>query len=490
MSDEAVNEMLMEPKLKDIILKLENGKRIGDIANDIGISKNELLTQLIKKYKYVYDYEKNTIIKIDSYIYINKNNFINILIPYFNDLKLELLSILKRSYLSQIFKNVKLGMINNKECIYLFMKNSKEEYVYYENKKFEENKVLQWEKIESKSSQVWLRLRSIKENFKQMFLEKIVVKASSQNLVDYILGYILNNYKQVKCMKNDKYFQISYKNLKYGKASFLIYTYNVYIIIPCCEKLSANEIIDMKTENKKIIITNKMDIDNYTDFDHIISGNDIISYLTTMDFSHGISFYHEVSKLSYKKLFNIVDLLNNSSSTLIYEMKKELINLDCSDGKIFEKYLGKFLKMCFDKCYDNIKIKDQVPSEDSIRIRDFVIDNTGSYNNFLKKLERKKVEFLIFDAKNYEKRLTTRDLDTFRNYIYENPSFGKMGIILSRKGVNSNCKKNIINNLRSKLCTIIVLNENDLLKMLDYIEDNKCPIDIIQEKYNNLMLEL
>jgi len=101
----------------------------------------------------------------------------------------------------------------------------------------------------------------------------------------------------------------------------------------------------------------------------------------------------------------------------------------------------------------------------------------------------KNVDFLLFDAKNYSKELTSRDLDTFREYIRKSPFFGNFGIILSRHGASSTCHESIYESLRDGL-KIVVLDQDDLLLMLDYLENGKIPLDVIENKYNELLLQL
>ena len=94
--------------------------------------------------------------------------------------------------------------------------------------------------------------------------------------------------------------------------------------------------------------------------------------------------------------------------------------------------------------------------------------------------------------RTYRETLKTHHLDTFRNYLIENPNFGNFGIILSRQGASRPCQRHIAEAIHSTHIrpplTIIVLNEEDLLTMLDLAVVNASPLDVIEAKHKELLL--
>ncbi len=134
-------------------------------------------------------------------------------------------------------------------------------------------------------------------------------------------------------------------------------------------------------------------------------------------------------------------------------------------------------------------LQEQVPNRGRIRIRDFVIVNGKGTSHFLQDLKKKKVDFLLFDAKNYAEELTPRDIDTFRMYLAENPVFGNFGIILSRKGASENCRESIFRSLTSNQVKIVVLDQDDLLSMLNEATLSSPSLYTLETKYNDLLME-
>ncbi|MBC8358686.1 MAG: hypothetical protein H8E54_07030, partial [Candidatus Aminicenantes bacterium] len=237
------------------------------------------------------------------------------------------------------------------------------------------------------------------------------------------------------------------------------------------------------------LITNKEKIDKYEGFDEILNFNDLAIHFSLFGFTEGIQIYKEITGLNDLQIFSIIDLLKTTGDSEIYDFKKELIYMNLSDGKVLEKYFERFLRLCFGDCYDNLMLKSQVPSRRGLRRRDFIIYNNNSNNPFLKSLENKGIELLLFDSKNYGKKLTTRNIDTFKAYLDENSAFGNFGVILSRRGASSNCQESIFRWLMKHNIKIIVFEQEDILRMLDYLDNGRSPIDVLQQKYMELLFQ-
>jgi hypothetical protein len=193
--------------------------------------------------------------------------------------------------------------------------------------------------------------------------------------------------------------------------------------------------------------------------------------------------------LDYPALFDALAALQTGAHPVYFDMQRELVKTSTSQGKAYEAYIEKFLRLCFGSCFDKLNVKAQSATRRRITIRDFVISNTNSSHAFLKRLEHKGSEFLLFDAKNYDKPLASRDLAVFQQYLSANAAFGRFGIILSRKGASSNCEESVFRAVINERIVMLVLVEDDLLKMLDRARQGRSPVDVIAEKYEALVLQ-
>lgn len=170
------------------------------------------------------------------------------------------------------------------------------------------------------------------------------------------------------------------------------------------------------------------------------------------------------------------------ADTLIFE----LMALPLSDGPALEKFVETFLTACFSEAYeDGVTIHSQKRNSSGSDRRDFQITNsTDCKNAFLNHLRsRDHVDILLFDAKNYKAELTQDRMSRFRTYLDGNPYFGDFGVIISRKGVTKEAKQWLEKSWNNKEFKIIVLYDDDLIKMLTLYGNDKDPIAVIEKKY-------
>ncbi|HEU5379739.1 MAG TPA: hypothetical protein VFV38_30310, partial [Ktedonobacteraceae bacterium] len=229
-------------------------------------------------------------------------------------------------------------------------------------------------------------------------------------------------------------------------------------------------------------------VSGYTNFHEVLGPGNLASDLALSAFLSGIPLYRQVLGKGNEEAFKIVELLQTLTDMRIFQAQQQLVALPFSNGPAFEAYLRTFLTLCFEPHYENLSIREQVPNRGRLRIRDFIIVNNESSSPFLRSLKTKGADFLLFDAKNYAEPLTTREIDTFRQYLHNNPSFGNFGVILSRKGASEHCQESIFRELPT--IKIVVLNEDDLLLMLEHAGTGRSAVAILEEKYNELMLQL
>jgi len=322
------------------------------------------------------------------------------------------------------------------------------------------------------------------------FVEELISRATPEQLAEYFRQLLESDYRSVGYIEHRDYIRLWVFSPQFSEERplFGITAYRTNMIIPIAEELDANQIEDTTAHNKKVVLINRKNTETFSNFDHVLS----IRHLTThfiVNFVLGIPLYRQILAKDYSRVFEIVDLLRTTGYSETYELKRQLVSLDLSDGKAFESYLDRFLHTCFEAHFEDIDIRQQVPNKGRLRIRDFVIVNSGSNAPFLQSLKNKGVDFLLFDAKNYAGELSTRDFDTFKEYLQENQYFGNFGIILSRNGASDNAKESIFRRLPQGI-RVIVVDETDLLSMLDRIDSGRSAVDVLENKYNELLLQL
>lgn len=208
------------------------------------------------------------------------------------------------------------------------------------------------------------------------------------------------------------------------------------------------------------------------------------------NFYNGLEFYSKALKADYKSVLQALDLLSQGEGSYAFQLKKEVINTEISNGKKFESVMKDFLSYVFQDYFDDLEIKTQVPNNGRLRIRDFVIVNTSPKSEFLEHLRNRGSNHLLFDAKNYQSELNTSDLDTFYNYISENDNFGKIGFILSRKGMSKNLHKLIVRKMIRREAEVIVLDQNDIIEMINIKSSARNPILYLEKKLSALRMEM
>ncbi|MFJ2492400.1 hypothetical protein ACIOV9_12755 [Pseudomonas iridis] len=218
--------------------------------------------------------------------------------------------------------------------------------------------------------------------------------------------------------------------------------------------------------------------------------NLVLSLSMSPMFAHSDSIYRKALRIrKVATIFGIVDLLSPGEDSAPYLLKKRLSEVPASDGLAFELVCEDILRYVFSEVYDDLKIRKQIPTYNGTRRRDFIIDNLNPSHPLLVDMKQSGVKYLLFDAKNYEEPMSTSDLDTFFSYIQEQPKFGKFGIIISRKGVKENAKIHIFHRMLSQHDEIIVLNENDLVRLIDLAATARDPMTLIEEKITSLRLQ-
>jgi hypothetical protein len=332
---------------------------------------------------------------------------------------------------------------------------------------------------------------SILDALRSVFLGELLSRAKPEDLASYLEKFLRSNYADVQTSHTSAYYLLRVANLEFGvDGLFTIAAYRRNLVIPLVPVLKAADIPDSSGGNKKILFTTSDDTSGYQGFDRIVDYWGVFTHLTVFTFSYAVPLYQRLTCLDASALYEAVAYLKTTGSMEIFDLKRELATVPLSDGKRFEQCLEKVLETCMQPSYEKFRMKKQVPNRGRLAIRDFIITNDGSTHSFLKMLELRGVQMLLFDAKNYGKKLQQADIDRFKVYLDENRAFGNFGVILSKRGAAKNCDESIF---RASIAThnsiIIVLDESDIFSMLEKVEEGGAGADVLRDKYFQLLMQ-
>jgi hypothetical protein len=73
-----------------------------------------------------------------------------------------------------------------------------------------------------------------------------------------------------------------------------------------------------------ILFTNNRNVDDYKNFDRVLNLQHLTSYFYRNGFVPGIPVFRQILRITYDKVFKIVDLLKTTTDTEVYELKRQL----------------------------------------------------------------------------------------------------------------------------------------------------------------------
>ncbi|SEL32389.1 restriction endonuclease [Ruminococcus albus] len=119
------------------------------------------------------------------------------------------------------------------------------------------------------------------------------------------------------------------------------------------------------------------------------------------------------------------------------------------------------------------------------RIRENI---TSAFWHFIEEYFNSK--YIIFEYKNYSNPITQKEVYTTARYLYSK-AFRNVAIIIAVEGNDTeNSYKAAKGVLREEGKLIILLSNDDMVKMLKKKKDNEDPSDYLYDKLDNMMIEL
>lgn len=191
-------------------------------------------------------------------------------------------------------------------------------------------------------------------------------------------------------------------------------------------------------------------------------------------------------KQDYPDMVSAVeDVIGEDGHNNQHELIQELKAMPTGDGKAYEGLVKRILEFCFRDEFDPFAVKEQVPTDNKKRIRDFIIDNRNPKVHFWQRLIWvRKVEKILFDAKNYKNPVEYKDISDTLRYL-KNAAFGNFIIIISRQGIKD--YEEVLEDYLEDQRVALFLSDEDLAKMINLKLEGKSPTLLIEDRYYNFL---
>ena len=98
-------------------------------------------------------------------------------------------------------------------------------------------------------------------------------------------------------------------------------------------------------------------------------------------------------------------------------------------------------------------------------------------------------KYIIFEFKNYSRKITQKEIYTTEKYLYEK-ALRKVAVIVSRKGADTNAHKAIRGCLRESGKLIICLSDEDINKLIDIKNSSGIPGSELEGILDDMLMDL
>ncbi|WP_430404229.1 hypothetical protein [Fluviicola sp.] len=170
---------------------------------------------------------------------------------------------------------------------------------------------------------------------------------------------------------------------------------------------------------------------------------------------------------------------------LITELKSINAGRSNNDWSKYQKHIEKVLDYLFGSALSS------PISENSdyfkINRRDFILRNYADTGFWAQIRNRYFADFIVLDAKNYTKKVTKKEVLQMGNYLKMHGA-GLFGIIVSRNGGDTGCYYTCREMWAMDQKLIIVLNDEEVIKMIIAKGTSNDPEEIIRQKIEQFRL--
>ncbi|HSZ25792.1 MAG TPA: hypothetical protein VK766_08750 [Cytophagaceae bacterium] len=172
---------------------------------------------------------------------------------------------------------------------------------------------------------------------------------------------------------------------------------------------------------------------------------------------------------------------------LIIELKSIRAGNKDADWSKYQKHIEKVL----DYLFGSVLSSPITEHSDHFKInrRDFILRNYAETGFWAHLRNRYLADFIVLDAKNYTKKVTKKEVLQIANYLKVHGA-GLFGIIISRNGGNTGCYYTCREVWAMDKKLIIVLTDEDIIKMIIAKAANNDPEEIIRQKIEEFRLSM
>jgi hypothetical protein len=157
------------------------------------------------------------------------------------------------------------------------------------------------------------------------------------------------------------------------------------------------------------------------------------------------------------------------------------------DWSKYQKHIEKIL----DYLFGSVLSSPITENADHFKInrRDFILRNYAETGFWAHVRTRYFADYIIIEAKNYTKKVTKKEILQISNYLKIHGT-GLFGILVSRNGGDTGCYYTCRDLWAMEKKLIIVLNDQDMIKMIIAKSSSNNPEEIIQQKIEQFRLSM
>lgn len=237
---------------------------------------------------------------------------------------------------------------------------------------------------------------------------------------------------------------------------------------------------------EKILTNSNINVIDISNLLYLVSNNEkmknklinLLSYSTEniiekkLDFDIDLKQYKESKDFDYGYIEKLEDIIPG-----------------IQNFKQYQEFCVDILKYLFN---DTLSLwEEQEKSNDDLFIFDLICKiKSDIRSEFFNTLENHfSSRYIIFEFKNYTEEITQKEIFTTEKYLYKT-ALRTVAIILTRKGVDKNGMKAIKGILRETGKLMIVLDDNDIKKMIYSKEHNEDYFEILVNKLDKMLISL
>jgi hypothetical protein len=201
------------------------------------------------------------------------------------------------------------------------------------------------------------------------------------------------------------------------------------------------------------------------------------------------TFSKEISSTSHSILQSFFTSVNYlpAHDKLINELKSIKPGNKDKDWSKYQKHIEKIL----DYLFGNVLSSPISELSDHFKInrRDYILRNYAETGFWAQLRNRYFADFIVLDAKNYSKSVTKKEVLQISNYLKVHGA-GLFGMIISRNGGDRSCYYTCREIWAMDKKLVIVLDDNDLIKMIIAKASSNAPEEILRQKIEEFRLSM